>query len=201
VRCDAIDGQIGSVVRLRTTSPSTRPSTDGFSLATTAPQIAALANAFLAALAVRYLLQWHLPSLPNCLTFPLNHLHSIPSVLSCSPSCLRIANVIKPCTVLRLTTRGKLHCNIAHQHLQSNNRYRLTVVGQSPAVLELLTSKDQTLLVWGDTLLVLDLGLDIVDRVGRLDLEGDGLARQAVGSVVFCIERVRVGLSLPVVSA
>jgi hypothetical protein len=36
------------------------------------------------------------------------------------------------------------------------------------------------LLVRGDTLLVLDLGLDIVDGVGGLDLEGDGLAREGL---------------------
>jgi hypothetical protein len=50
------------------------------------------------------------------------------------------------------------------------------VVGQRTAVFQLLTSKDQTLLVRGNALLVLDLGLDVVDGVGGLDLEGDGLA-------------------------
>ena len=50
------------------------------------------------------------------------------------------------------------------------------VVRKSAAVLELLASEDQALLVRGDALLVLDLGLDVVDGVGRLDLEGDGLA-------------------------
>ena len=49
------------------------------------------------------------------------------------------------------------------------------VVREGAAVLELLTSKDETLLVGGDTLLVLDLGLDVVDGVGRLHLKGDGL--------------------------
>ena len=49
------------------------------------------------------------------------------------------------------------------------------VVGQGAAILELLASKDQALLVWGNALLVLDLGLDIVDCVGRLNLEGDRL--------------------------
>ena len=39
------------------------------------------------------------------------------------------------------------------------------VVGQGASILELLTSKDQALLVRGDTLLVLDLGLYVVDRV------------------------------------
>merc|ERR1712026_248579 len=49
------------------------------------------------------------------------------------------------------------------------------VVGEGSSVLELLSSKDQSLLIWGNTLLVLDLGLDVLDAVGRLDLEGDGL--------------------------
>lgn len=51
-----------------------------------------------------------------------------------------------------------------------------TVVRKGPAVLKLLSGEDQTLLVRGDTLLVLDLGLDIVDSVGGLDLKGDGLS-------------------------
>merc|ERR1711910_22295 len=50
------------------------------------------------------------------------------------------------------------------------------VVGESPSVLELLASKDQPLLVRGDALLVLDLGLHILDGVRGLDLEGNGLA-------------------------
>ena len=39
------------------------------------------------------------------------------------------------------------------------------VVGESAAVLKLLACEDQALLVWWDTLLVLDLALDIVDGV------------------------------------
>ena len=53
------------------------------------------------------------------------------------------------------------------------------VVGESTPVLELLTSEDKTLLVWRDTFLVLNLRLDVVDGVRRLDLEGDGLTRKA----------------------
>jgi hypothetical protein len=34
----------------------------------------------------------------------------------------------------------------------------------------LLSGKDQTLLVWGDSLLVLDFGFDILDGVRGLDL-------------------------------
>jgi hypothetical protein len=54
------------------------------------------------------------------------------------------------------------------------------VVGQGAAILQLLASKDQALLVWGNTLLILDLRLDIIDGVGRLNLEGDGLASQGL---------------------
>jgi len=35
------------------------------------------------------------------------------------------------------------------------------VVRESPAVLELLPSEDQSLLVWGDALLVLDLSFNV----------------------------------------
>ena len=52
------------------------------------------------------------------------------------------------------------------------------VVREGATVLKLLAGEDQALLVGGDTLLVLNLGLDVVDGVGRLDLEGNGLSRQ-----------------------
>ena len=39
------------------------------------------------------------------------------------------------------------------------------VVGEGAAVLKLLSSEDQALLVRWDSLLVLDLGLDVVDGV------------------------------------
>ena len=51
------------------------------------------------------------------------------------------------------------------------------VVRKGAAVLELLAREDETLLVRGDALLVLDLGLDVVDGVRGLHLQGDGLTR------------------------
>jgi hypothetical protein len=57
------------------------------------------------------------------------------------------------------------------------------VVRQRAAVLELLAREDQPLLVGRDALLVLDLGLDVLDRVRRLDLEGHGLTCEAAGKV------------------
>lgn len=50
------------------------------------------------------------------------------------------------------------------------------VVGQSTTILELLAGEDQALLIRWDSFLVLNLGLDIVDGIARLDLKGDGLA-------------------------
>ena len=50
------------------------------------------------------------------------------------------------------------------------------VVGKGATVFELLAGEDQTLLVWRDAFLVLDLGLHVLDGVGRLNFQGDGLA-------------------------
>jgi hypothetical protein len=54
------------------------------------------------------------------------------------------------------------------------------IIREGATILQLLTSEDKTLLVWGDTFLVLDLGLDIVDSVRGLDFEGNGLTRQSL---------------------
>ena len=54
------------------------------------------------------------------------------------------------------------------------------IVGKRPAVLELLASEDQSLLIRGDSLLVLDLCLDVLNAIARLDLQGDGLAGQGL---------------------
>ena len=54
------------------------------------------------------------------------------------------------------------------------------VVRKSSAVLELLSSEDQSLLIWRDALLVLDLGLDVLNGVSWLDIEGDGLTSEGL---------------------
>ena len=54
------------------------------------------------------------------------------------------------------------------------------VVTKGPSILELLSSEDQPLLVRGDSLLVLDLGLHILDGVTGLNLESDGFAREGL---------------------
>jgi len=54
------------------------------------------------------------------------------------------------------------------------------VVSKGSAILQLLASEDQSLLVWGDALLVLDLGLHVVNGVGALHLQGDGLSSEGL---------------------
>ena len=40
--------------------------------------------------------------------------------------------------------------------------------------------EDETLLIWGDTFLVLDLSLHILDGVRGLDIKGDGLTGEGL---------------------
>lgn len=54
------------------------------------------------------------------------------------------------------------------------------VVGERTAVLELLASEDETLLVRRNALLVTDLALDSLNGVVGLDLEGDSLAGESL---------------------
>ena len=44
----------------------------------------------------------------------------------------------------------------------------------------MLSGKDETLLIWGNTFLVLDLGLDVVDGVRGLNIESDGLTSEGL---------------------
>ena len=54
------------------------------------------------------------------------------------------------------------------------------VVGKSSSILKLLTSEDKSLLIWWDTLLVLDLSLDVLNGVSWLDIKGDGLTGEGL---------------------
>jgi hypothetical protein len=54
------------------------------------------------------------------------------------------------------------------------------VIRQSATILELLSGENQTLLIWGNAFLILNLGLNIVDRVRRLHFERNGLAGESL---------------------
>merc|ERR1719152_1065222 len=64
---------------------------------------------------------------------------------------------------------------------QVKGRFLLNVVvRKSSAIFKLLTGKDKSLLVWWDSFLILDLGLDVFDGVGWFDIKGDGLTSQSL---------------------
>ena len=54
------------------------------------------------------------------------------------------------------------------------------VIGKSSAILELLSSENETLLIGRDTLLVLDRGLNVLNGVSGLDVKSDGFASQGL---------------------
>jgi hypothetical protein len=72
--------------------------------------------------------------------------------------------------------RTDLHATTEAQDQVESGLLLDVVVGEGTAILKLLASKNQALLVRRDALLVLDLGLDIVDGVAGLHLKGDSLA-------------------------
>ena len=73
-----------------------------------------------------------------------------------------------------------LHTSTETKYEMKGRLFLDVVVAKSAAILELFSSEDKSLLVWGDALLVLDLGLDVFDSVGGLDFEGDGLTGQSL---------------------
>merc|ERR1712048_1412243 len=54
------------------------------------------------------------------------------------------------------------------------------VIREGSAILELLSSEDQSLLLWRDPFLVLDLGFHVGDRVIWLDVQRDRLSREGL---------------------
>merc|ERR1712121_457812 len=54
------------------------------------------------------------------------------------------------------------------------------VVGESSTILKLLSSKDETLLVWRNSFFILDLGLNVLNGITGLHLQCDGLASQGL---------------------
>merc|ERR1719361_1285243 len=72
-----------------------------------------------------------------------------------------------------------LHRTSSQSQYQVQGRFLLdVVVRQSPAVLQLLSRKDQPLLLRWDSLFILNLGLHILDRVIRLHIQSDRLSGQ-----------------------
>jgi len=73
-----------------------------------------------------------------------------------------------------------LHTTSESQHKMESGLLLDVVIGEGSAILKLLTSEDESLLIWWDSLLVLDLGLDILDGVSWLDIKGDSLTSEGL---------------------
>merc|ERR1712048_871387 len=73
-----------------------------------------------------------------------------------------------------------LHTSSESQDEMKSGLLLDVVIGESSAILKLLTSKDESLLIWWDSFLVLDFGFDILDSVSWLDIEGDGLTSEGL---------------------
>jgi len=77
------------------------------------------------------------------------------------------------------------------------------VIRKGPAILKLLASKDETLLIGRDAFLVLNLGLHVLNRIAGLDLKGDGLASEGLDKDLHATSQakhqVQGGLLLDVV--
>jgi hypothetical protein len=54
------------------------------------------------------------------------------------------------------------------------------IVRKGSSILKLLSSEDESLLIWWDSFLVLDLCFDILNGVSWLDIEGDGLTSESL---------------------
>jgi len=66
------------------------------------------------------------------------------------------------------------------QHQVQSGLFLNIVVRQCTSVFELLAGENQSLLIRRNSLLVLDLGLDVIDCIGRLNIERNSLARQGL---------------------
>merc|ERR1712102_246416 len=73
-----------------------------------------------------------------------------------------------------------LHTSSEPEHKMESAFLLDVVVREGSSILKLLSSKDQSLLVWGDSFLVLDLGLHILNGIGWFNLKSDGFSSQGL---------------------
>merc|ERR1719433_1326824 len=73
-----------------------------------------------------------------------------------------------------------LHTSSQSEHEVKSALLLDVVIREGSSILKLLSSEDQPLLIWRNAFLVLNLGLDVLDGIRRLNLESDGLASQGL---------------------
>merc|ERR1711904_545932 len=77
------------------------------------------------------------------------------------------------------------------------------IVRKRAAIFQLLSSKNQALLIWRNAFLVLDLRLHVIDRVGGFDIESDGLSGERLHKDLHAStqakDKMKCGLLLDVI--
>jgi len=73
-----------------------------------------------------------------------------------------------------------LHTTTESEHKVEGGFLLDVVIGEGSSILKLLSGEDESLLVGWDSFLILDLGLDVLNGVGWLNLEGDGLTSEGL---------------------
>jgi len=79
-----------------------------------------------------------------------------------------------------------LHSSSQSQHKMKSRFLLDIVIWKCTAILQLFTSKDQSLLIRRDSLFILDLSFHIFNCVRWLHLKGDGLASQSLDKDLHC---------------
>jgi len=73
-----------------------------------------------------------------------------------------------------------LHASSETEHKMQSGFFLNIVVRQGPAIFQLLSSKDETLLIWGNAFLILDFGLNVFNGVRWFDLKGNSFSSQGL---------------------
>ena len=91
------------------------------------------------------------------------------------------ADLLLPVVLLGQGDEGGLHDTTTEaEHEVQGGLLLDVVVSQGASLLELLAGEDEALLIRGDALLILDLGLDVLNGIVGLNLEGNGLAGEGL---------------------
>ena len=86
-----------------------------------------------------------------------------------------------------------LHTSSKSENEMESGLFLDVVIGEGSAVLELLTSKDESLLIWWDSFLVLDLSLDVFNGVCWFNIKGDGFTCECFDeNLHFCFLLLKV---------
>jgi hypothetical protein len=73
-----------------------------------------------------------------------------------------------------------LHSSSESEHQVESRLLLDVVVGESSSIFQLLSCKDESLLIGWDTFFVLDLSLDVFNGVRWLNIKSDGLASKSL---------------------